>query len=129
MNIARLLTVAPLVAALACSGASQANRTGATRTDPNVITSQELTAATQINLHSFVSAVRPRWLDARRPTNFDGRSVTVTVFLNGQRFGDLDQLRTMSPGNVREVRYYGTAEAQQRFSIQNLGAVINVITK
>ena len=129
MKVARLLLLVPLAAALACSSAGPANRSGASRTDPNMIASAELGASTQMNLYALISASRPRWLDARRTTGFDGRTTAVTVFLNGQRFGDPELLRNMPVTGVREVRYYGVAEAQQRFSIQNLGAVINVVTK
>jgi hypothetical protein len=126
---ARLLVLLPLVVALACSSAGPANRSGTTRSDPNVISSAELSTATQMNLYAFVSAARPRWLEARRTTGFDGRTTSITLFVDGQRFGDVEQLRNMSLGGVRELRYFGVAEAQQRFNIQNLGAVINVVTK
>ena len=128
MNVARLLILDPLVATLACAG-GQVNRSGTTRNDPNVISSTELASATQLNLYSVVSAARPRWLEARRTTTFDGRTSTITVFLDGQRFGTTEQLRNMSLSGVKEIRYYGVAEAQQRFNLRDLGSVINVVTK
>ena len=53
----------------------------------------------------------------------------VKVYLNGVSIGDVNQLRDIRVDNVRELRFLGAAEAQQRYGVGHGGGVIEVLTK
>src|SRR2546427_368964 len=43
----------------------------------------------------------------------------VKVYLNGVSIGDVNQLRGIRVDNVRELRFLGAAEAQQRYGVRH----------
>jgi len=130
-NIACLVSFAALMSVAAC-GAKKAEGTSTTaapRADSRRITAAELANASQTNLLQYVQAHRPQWFENARTTGLSGRTSTVAVYLDGQRFGDADQLRNLTLSGVKEVRFYSVSEAQQRFNVKDLESVINVVTK
>lgn len=123
------LALTALLAIGACTSAQSAPPQTARRAEPNRILASEMVGAQQPNLYAYITMARPRWLESTRTTGFDGRTTTVTVFMNGQRYGDVGQLRSLPLDGVKELRYYGVSEAQQRFNTPNLSSVIDVVTK
>jgi hypothetical protein len=119
--------VAVMLVAAAC--ASTGPRSGRPRSDSRTITQAELATATQTNLYDYIAVARPRWLQSRAPANLGGRSLAVAVFLNGQNIGGPPQLRSFSLDGVSSIRFYDASEAQARFNVRDVGAVIQVITQ
>jgi hypothetical protein len=93
------------------------------RGDSHTLTTRDLTPGGPRNLLNAVRDLRPRWLQTPG-TPF----ATITVFIGDNRAGgagSLDGLETLA---VREVRYFETSAAQQRFSGVS-GPVIQVFLK
>jgi hypothetical protein len=94
------------------------------------VTAADLEAATQTNLYDFILAYRPRWLQSRGPGRVSGRSgFTIAVFLDTQNIGGPSQLRSFSLSGVEALRYYDAAEAQARFNVRDVGAVIQIMMR
>jgi hypothetical protein len=130
----RLLFIALLVASTACASS---NRAGTGTVDRNRILASELTSATETNLYDYIAKYRPRWLTPRGsgsiPGAGRGTSVGSTgsliVYLDEQRQGGTDILRSLSRNGVKQIRFYDITEAQQRFPDVRASAVIQVITR
>ena len=93
------------------------------RGDSHTLTEQDLTAGGPRNLLIAVRDLRPRWLQT------PGASFsTITVFIGESRAGGVGSLDGLETRVVREVRYFETSAAQQRFSGVT-GPVIQVFLK
>lgn len=123
-----LLASASLLLVSACQTA-QMQPAGRVRGDSRTVTATELSVATQTDLYAYVQAERPRWLQSRSPGSLGGPALGVLVFINNQRLGGTEQLRSITVSAVQQIRFYDAAEAQQRFNVRNAGGVISVITK
>lgn len=128
MRPPRMLLLSVMLVAAACS-ANPGPNSGRPRSDSRTITQAELATATQTNLYDYIAVARPRWLQSRAPANMGGRSLAVAVFLNGQNIGGPQQLRSFSLDGVSIIRFYDASEAQARFNVRDVGAVIQVITQ
>jgi hypothetical protein len=120
-----------VAATAACTSATPSGGAPAarTRSDSKTVTAEELSQATQVNLYDYVSAYRPRWLQSRSPSNLRGQGLDVVVFVDDSRLGATSLLKGVSPLGVKMIRYYDAAEAQQRFNVREVGAVIQVVTE
>lgn len=94
----------------------------------NVISQAELEKATQTNLLDLVKVLRPNWLEYRGNTSFT-RPPEIAVYLNGTRIGGTDDLASLSPADVVELRHYNATQAQYRFGVGNVNGAIDVITE
>lgn len=125
----RALPLLALVVLAACSTGRSIRSQSGTRGDNRTVTAAELAGATQTNLYAYLVAHHPRWFESQRPTNFAGRSTSLTVFLDNQRFGDVNQLKSLSLNGIKEVRFYSVTEAPQKFNVKDFEAVIHVVTR
>ena len=121
-----------------CAGRS-ARGAGAAPSDRRVIAPAELQEAMSqnvANVEQLVRTRRPEWLRATpQQTGVAGpmapRTMTqvsqLTVWMDNQRLGGPDVLRTIPLSSVSEVRLLSASEAEARFGLNNQGGAI-VIT-
>jgi hypothetical protein len=93
------------------------------RGDSHTLTARDLAPGGARNLLDAVRDLRPRWLQTPG-TPF----ATITVFIGDNRAGSAGSLDGLGTLAVREVRYFETSAAQQRFSGVS-GPVIQVFLK
>src|SRR5256885_8920364 len=97
------------------------------------------TATTEIytlSLHDalpILARVRPNWLAAHGVTsgqdNGAGTEYAV-VYLDGQRYGDINSLRGIAAYHVGEVKYYDVTQAGARFGIRaGSSGVIEIMSR
>jgi hypothetical protein len=76
-----------------------------------------------------VQEARPIWFHTRGVVSIhDPSAGVVQVYLNGVQLGDVNRLREMQLIEIREIRFLGAAEAQQRYGTGHAGGVIDVST-
>lgn len=132
--------IAGVTIALACaaptpapeSGAAPAEGEAATtaRRRSDVISQQELMASSATNLAEAIQQLRPRFLQRRGESSLNmTEGLGVVVYVDDSRAGSADVLRTLHPGEVREVRYLDGPQASARFGINHGGGAILVYRK
>ena len=97
--------------------------------DRNRITAEQLTRITANNVYEAVQQLQPQWLADRGTNTINGPKETAVVYIDGARFGDLENLRGMQLNNVAEIRYLTSAEASNRYGMGLPRGVIEVTTK
>jgi hypothetical protein len=96
----------------------------------NVITSEQMIAANAQSAYEAVQKLRPGWFSTRGPESITQSTPDVaSVFLGGNRIGDIEALRNIRPDDIRELRYYEAGEAGARFGMGHSRGVIEVIMK
>jgi len=97
--------------------------------NPNLIERQEIEASTALDAYAMVQEARPLWFHSRGVVSLrDPNAGVLQVYLNGMQFGDVNRLREIQLSEVRQLRFYGAAEAQQRYGTGHAGGVIDVST-
>ena len=102
--------------------------------NPNLITTAELEGQTATDVYQLVMRLRPQWLRARPSGSSEGVLKTgsalpadaVAVFIDGSHAGTLGELRRLQVTNVRELRFYPSADAIMRWGRDYSGGVIEV---
>jgi hypothetical protein len=99
--------------------------------DRNVITESELTSVPSSSLYDLIEKLRPNFVRSHGQTslNAPNSSNFATVFVDGQRYGDIGQLRSLVAAQVQEVRYYDAISAQSKFGLISGSGVIDVTIK
>jgi hypothetical protein len=131
MNIRAAIVACVIPIAWACSaGAGQTART-APRSDPNLITAEEIAAANASNLFDAVNQLRPDWMGRGAPTALRGPSVQggIVVYVDRVREGGTEALRSIPLGLVESVRFLSASQAQGEFGLDNLQGAIQVVTR
>ena len=112
-----------------CGGAAAAELTLEAPTEQSrnvdMVTGAELEETLETTVYDALQRLRPQWLRARGVARTGGNQ-SVSVFINRQRMGDVDFLRTLQPDVVREIRFYSGTEATMTFGSDNTGGVINI---
>ena len=73
--------------------------------------------------------MRPDWLRGRGATSLQGGVPEIRVYLDGQRVGTRDVLAQFATVNIKELRYFGSTEATQKWGTDHSGGVIEIITR
>jgi len=96
----------------------------------NLIDRDEVASSTAIDAYALVQQARPNWLHQRGAISLrDPTAGVVQVYLDGQQYGDVNRLREINKQDVRELRFLGAGEAQQRYGVGHAGGVIEVVLK
>jgi hypothetical protein len=137
----RLLMASLLVGAAACASGSAtpsssspaATPSSAAKTNPDVITAEELAdpSVSDGDAMLAVRRLRPRFLATRGTTSVQNRSAgSVHVSVNGGALQALSQLSQMRVSEIFEIRYLSPSDAAQHFgTASGGGGVISVKTK
>ena len=95
----------------------------------NLIEGPEIEASTTVDAYALVQEARPLWLHSRGVVSIqDPRAGVLQVYLNGMQYGDVSRLRELMRTEIRQIRFYSAAEAQQRYGTGHGGGVIEVST-
>lgn len=132
--------IVPLVfmLSLACGQAAPANSNVAAASTPrlargsaNVILNAEIEAAGNDvhNAYELVERLRPTMLRPRNLSAGAGGSYGIVVYVDDQRLGDLDQLKSVMRATVHEIRYVSATDATTRWGTGLSNGVIQVMLK
>jgi hypothetical protein len=122
------LFIAALIALSACATASSGP--AAPRRSSTEISEAEVRAANQQNAYDLVLTLRPNWLMKQGTLTMQpGANDAVSAYVDGQRLGTVEALRSISSMEVASVRRYDAVTAQQRFGLGNVNGVVEVITR
>ena len=98
--------------------------------NPDVISPQEIEAATEANdAYQLVNRLRPLWLTTRGVGSINLPVAEVAVYLNGMRIGGPDALRDIPRTGVAEMRFLRGTDATQRFGTGHESGAILVTPK
>lgn len=125
-----LATASIGAAGLAASCASSRGGQPPTGRSRNAIDAEELMAMPHSTLYEALRALRPRWLQARSSATLrDPEPQTARVYLDGQPFGGVNDLRMLLPDDVGEVRFLSASDATTRFGTNHFAGAIVVTTR
>jgi len=127
-----------LITALAIAGCAPAGSTAggvpAPRSSSTTLSAEEMAARNldRGTLYDAISRLRSNWLKHSART-YETQSATsetsAVVFVEGQRYGDVESLKNIDASQIADVRYYSPAESA-KFGIQaGFSGVIEVSIK
>jgi hypothetical protein len=94
---------------------------------------EELAETNARTLYQALERVRPSWLTSRGPAGMgnvrESGEAVASVYVNGNRMGDIEFLRQYAVTDVQEVRFYEPGEAGARFGMGNPRGVIEIIPR
>jgi hypothetical protein len=110
----------------ACASAPAA---GAPNRAGDVITQADLSAPTLTgsSVLDAIRRLRPRFLN-ERTSDIHGEVETPQVSLNGGALGPLSDLSRLDIGDVQEIRYLSTADANLRFGLASAMRPVLLVT-
>lgn len=117
------LFVAAIVTACASSG------TGAARMDRNLLTREQIAETNKQNAFEVVETLRSNWLRTRGPTSLSGPDAVVQVYLDDNRLGTVESLRTISTPMIQYIRWYDGIAATGRWGLDHGAGVVYVSTR
>ena len=126
------IAVALLAVSCASSGSSQSdtNTPAPASRNRSVITPEELKESTARDAHHAIQLLRPEWLRSRGSASMrDPSPASVTVYVDGQRYGGPSTLEQFRLGSFKELRYYNGSEATSRWGTGHAGGVIYLTTR
>jgi len=130
-----LYSLAVLLALGCASGGVPDPTLRTTRSRTGTLTADEISTAHAdiTTAYDAVARLRPNWLAAHGVTsgqdNGAGTEYAV-VYLDGQRYGDINSLRGIAAYNVGEVKYYDVTQAGARFGIRaGSSGVIEIMSR
>lgn len=90
---------------------------GATRTAPrssDQVNRAEIASTSASNAYELIERLRPSWLRNPAIGSIGGgaRTQIVVVYVDGQRLGDVESLRTLSAGDVQSMQWLDAARAE-----------------
>lgn len=97
-----LWLTAILAAGTACATATGGGGSGSGGPG-GALTREQLVATGAPNAYDAVARLRPRWLMARSPATLQGEGNPVLVYVDGQRMGQLQELRNLPIEGVSEI--------------------------
>ena len=128
--LARGTTFAVLTAALLLAGCASSGEDSGPGRSRNLITAAELMEVPHSTVYEAVRALRPRWLQARAGATFSSRELqTAMVYIDGQLRGGLDEMHTLVPVEVGELRFMSASDATTRFGTNHIGGAIVITTR
>ena len=120
-----LLSLAVLT--VACATTSESG--GESSRDRNLITYEEMETLSSLNLYEVIQRLRPAWLRSRGPMSGGGATRSdPQVFMNGVYMGDIETLKNLRMGGVRQLQFIPARDATTRFGTGYLAGVIEVLS-
>ena len=117
------------VAALLGCASSGAGTSSAPR-NRTIITEEEIATAHVSSAFDAVERLRPLWLRSHGEMSINTPGTAyANVYVDGQRYGDLNTLRNLLAIQIAEIRYYNGPEGASKFGLQNTAGVIEVKMK
>lgn len=116
---------------MACASSGDRDRTRPTA-DRDTITLEmiEDIAASVQDAHAVVDRLRPQWLRSRGSMSIrNPEPVFPVVYVDGQRYGDLDSLRTLGVQSLNSLQFISAAAATTRYGTGHAGGAILIVTR
>ncbi|MBC7564188.1 MAG: hypothetical protein H7305_14870 [Gemmatimonadaceae bacterium] len=126
-------TAAPASAGAAASATSSIAGPGVAlpapsgRTDRQLLTRDEMRKTEFTNLYDVIRVLRGNWIRVRAAESF-GKSAELQVYLDMQRIGTIEELRTMSPMNILTVRFFDSIQASARWGMDHGAGALLITT-
>lgn len=117
-----MLFVAVLLAACASGG-------GAQRMDRNLLTREQILETNRQNAFEVVETLRSNWLRSRGPTSLTSQDAQVQVYIDDNRLGTVESLRTIATSMIQYIRWYDGIAATGRWGLDHGAGVIYVSTR
>lgn len=112
--------------AVACAPPASSSRTR----NANVLTADEIAASQATTAYDAIRNLRPNYLRSRGTHTFEPGAVQAPhVFLDGQKYGDLESLKTMSAQAIREIRFLNASDATTKYGTGYTHGIIEVSTR
>lgn len=123
----RTISTAVALATLlsACSAATAGTHPEPSRTDSRVLTGDDLRHPVAHNAFDLIRLLRPQYLQFGRPSLGTERA----VYVDGQRTGDIQDLRLVPADVIREIRFLSGPEANFRYGLDHSAGAIVVTTR
>lgn len=110
MRVPRPFSLATVLVLTACASSGSAG--GTPRHASDQVTRTEIAETTADNAYELVQRLRPNWLRPPSTGSISGlRSQLVVVYLDGNRLGDLQSLRTLSTSGIQSMQWLDAARA------------------
>ena len=116
-----------LVAAFVTACASAAG--GGQRMDRNLLTREQILETNRQNAYEVVESLRSNWLRTRGPTSLTSQDAQVQVYIDDNRLGTVETLRTIATSMVQYIRWYDGIAATGRWGLDHGAGVIFVSTR
>ena len=98
--------------------------------DSQLITEEEIDASRAANAFEVIRKLRANFLSYRGETSVKGKSTPYpTVYLDGQKFGPIETLRTIPASQISSIRLLRSWEASTQYGAGNMGGVIAISTR
>ena len=95
-----------------------------------IITRQDIDRAHVSSALDAVQRYRADALMARAPSSvYLERRTLPVVFLDGQYYGTVDELRNISADAIKEIRFYNSLDATRIFGVRYGGGVIQIVSR
>ena len=121
---------AVVMVALAGATACASQGAGSSTTRHNLVTTEQLSRAGDVNLYDALRTVRPSFLRTRQPANASMPEVPIRVYMGGlQMMEGLEHLRQVMAKNVQEVEFLEPHQANARFGGSNTGGALVIVMK
>ena len=120
VHVRRVITALAATAALllyvpACASSGTSAPSKVRESSPDRITSVEIEASGGAQTaYDLVRRLRPRWLQSGATGSIGGGRVSqqvLLVYLDGNRLGTMDALRTLSASGIKSMQYYDAVRA------------------
>ena len=118
---------------VSCAAGCATSRSERPRTDPDVITFDQIARSRVTNAYDVIATLRPRMFTAHgapttRVPTVGRRGAPVVVYVDNVRVASVEELKGMLKGDVREIRYLSPRVATDRWGPNHAGGVIYVTT-
>jgi hypothetical protein len=136
-----LITLTSLVALTVCltactSGGSAAGAAPAPagRSNPDVITSEELAKSTGQNAYEIIKELRPRFLQSRGATApgagaYSRQPLDPVVYVDERRLATFAELSQIVVSQISEIRHYNASEATAKWGTGHSAGAILIVSK
>ncbi|MFW6202644.1 MAG: hypothetical protein ACOC8B_08695, partial [Gemmatimonadota bacterium] len=98
----------------------------------DVITLEQIEAASGSTAYEIIREIRPRFLTSRGAVRLsadaDPSDTEPVVYVDGVRFGELDSLHNLQKSDLMEIRRLSSGDATTRFGTGHVGGAILVTT-
>jgi hypothetical protein len=83
-----------------------------------------------MSAYDLVNHLRPEYLRSRGTNSFrDTTPLRAVVYIDGLKYGSVEQMRNLSADRVFQVRYLSAADATTRFGMDHGGGAILITTR
>ena len=96
-----------------------------------VVTAQQIAQLRAANAYELVQLTHSDFLHSRGRESSDPNvpAVPAHVYVDDTYYGDISTLRGIPVGDIEEIRFWQSYDAEAKFGGGHMGGVIQVITK